>query len=163
MARRGHAPPQSPRRRAIRVEPREGGHAPLPSPSGGRQPDRGERSSGPSGPTRTPLDAENGSSSRRPRSGHTGPGSGEVGAGRPRTGGGPPSGAAARPRSGDSTRAHVPGVHSGDARAARRGKAFRPLRRALVERSEDGPARGPAREGHTGHEELALQGSVQTL
>ncbi len=38
-------------------------------------------------------------------------------------------------------------MHSGEARAAQWGKAPLRRRRALVERSEDGPARGLAREG----------------
>ena len=45
-----------------------------------------------------------------------------------------------------ATRAQ-PRVRSGEARPACRGKAPRRLRRELVERSEDGTARVPAREG----------------
>jgi hypothetical protein len=68
----GHVFPQSPRRRTIRVEPQEGDTSLLPSPSGGRQQDLGGRRSGPSGPMHMPLDAEDGSMSRRARPGHTG-------------------------------------------------------------------------------------------
>ncbi len=65
----------------------------------------------------------------------------------PRAGEGPPAAAPRAPaeRSGGPTRAPGLGVRSGETRAARRGKGLRRLRRALVERSEDRPARGPAR------------------
>jgi hypothetical protein len=46
---------------------------------------------------------------------------------------------------------------SGEARAAHRGDPRR-RRRALAERSVDGPARGPAREGQNELEEQSLQG-----
>jgi hypothetical protein len=78
----------------------------------------------------------------------------------PRAGEGPTAAAPRTPaeRSRGLTRAHGLGVRSGEALAARRGKDARQRRRALVKQSENRPARGPARQGHTGHEELALQG-----
>ncbi len=52
------------------------------------------------------------------------------------------------------------GVLSGDARAACRGETPGRRRRALAERSGDGPAR-PTLEGHAESEEQILQESVQ--
>ncbi len=74
---------------------------------------------------------------------------------------GEPPPAAAPPARGAEIR---PGPTRTECVAARRGPragAARGAAAALVERSEDGPARGPAQEGHTRQEELALQGSVQ--
>jgi len=48
-------------------------------------------------------------------------------------------------------------MRSGEGRAARRGE-HRRRRRALAERSGDGPAGGPAPEGQTEPEEQLLQG-----
>jgi hypothetical protein len=59
--------------------------------------------------------------------------------------------------SGDPIRAHGPDMRSGEARAARR-RDPRRRRRALAERSGDGPARGPAREGQIELEGRVLQG-----
>jgi hypothetical protein len=58
---------------------------------------------------------------------------------------------------GEPSRSHGPERRSGEARTARRGDPRR-RRRALAERSEDGPARGPAREGQDELEEQILQG-----
>jgi hypothetical protein len=122
------------------------------------RPAGGGRRSGPSGPTRTPLAAEERSRSRRTRPGPTDPG---CGAARRRPGEAPPGGGAVRPRSGDPIRPHGPRVRSGEARAVRLGKAPRRRSSGLVERSGNVPARGPVREGLCKHEDLRLQGSVQ--
>jgi hypothetical protein len=92
-------PPPSPRRRANRVEPRVGGTSPSRPPCGGRQPSSGGRRSGPSGPTRTPLDAEavQPGEAKRPTLAH-GPGMRRGGA-RAAHRGRDPGGGAARPRS----------------------------------------------------------------
>jgi hypothetical protein len=63
---------------------------------------------------------------------------------------------------GDPNLAHWPDAQSGEEAPARGQRFAAPQRRrrALVERSGDWPARGPARKGQAEHEDLPLKGSV---